>query len=131
MTEVKSPFDIVKSINSKKDARDAEGFDKAYVPFIINKALANHQQTVLFANEMNQRAHLDVDMQYDFYYNGVTKNPKRFGKWRKKASQEDLELIQRHYGVNTQRAEEILKRLTKEQINEIKSLYFMGGRKAK
>ena len=128
MSEVKSPFDIVKAVNAKNDVRDSEGFNKAYTPFIVNKAMANHQQTVLFANEMNQRAHLDKDQQYDFYFHGVPKNPKRFGKWRKKTNEDHVELIQSHYRVNTQRAEQYLKILTPDQIQEIEALYYEGGR---
>lgn len=127
MTEVKSPFDILKAVNKKDDVRDAEGFGKAYTPFIVNKAFANTKDTVLFANEMNMRASLDKDMQYDFYFYGVLKNPRRFGKWHKKQDQDNLDLIQRHYCVNMQRAEGILARLTKEQVEQIKEMYYEGG----
>ena len=63
--------DWLNSINFNKDdlTEDDEHIIKSYPPFIINKCLSGHIDSVLFANEMNRYHFLDKDMQYKFYLN--------------------------------------------------------------
>ena len=75
MSKKKSPFDYVKSINTKSEYEyDLSG----YVPYLTNRAFAMHMDTIMYAEEMNQYNQLDPALQYDFYYNGVRKG-RRFG----------------------------------------------------
>ena len=83
-----SPFDVVKHLNEKSNL-DFEMKD--YAPWIINKALSFHNQTIHFANAMNKCAGLDKDIQYKFYKEGIPKG-KRWGAWQKKTP--DTELIE-------------------------------------
>ena len=51
-----SPFDYLNSINmTKKDLIVDEQSEKDYVPFIVNRGLGYFADTVLFANEMNEK----------------------------------------------------------------------------
>lgn len=128
---LKSPFDIVKNLNTDKNYEQTEDpdFQKQYSSWIINKAMANHRQTIFFANEINMRyGLLDTIQQFDFYFYGIPKG-KRFGKWRKQAKQDSLNLLMSHYSVNARRAQGIWERLTAEQIKEIEALYYKGGKK--
>ena len=67
--------DWLNSINlTKKNLIDEDpSMEKEYPPFIINKCLSGHLDTVLFANEMNQHHFLPKKMQYDFFLNSVRK----------------------------------------------------------
>jgi hypothetical protein len=101
---------------------------KEYPPFIINRCLSGHLDCVLFANEMNINHHLPKDMQYSFYINTLRKR-KRYSPWIRKEKLDELELIKRYYGYNTQKAHQALKILTDHQLNYIKQKLDVGGAK--
>jgi hypothetical protein len=126
-TELK---DWLNSINFTKDDLTEENPDliKEYAPFIINKCLSGQIDTILFANEMNMNHHLDKDMQYSFYLNSLRKR-KRFSPWLRKDKITDLECVKKYYGYSNEKASQVLKILTKEQINFIKKRLDIGGKK--
>lgn len=126
-----SPFDVVNIICESKEY-DKDEVIQAYNAFLINKCFSNAKDLVFFANEMNQRYNLDDDQQFDFYMNLPLPRKKRYGLWTKKDAQdENLSLISEHYSINKQRAEEVLKILTPEQIAIIKDKMNKGGRNGK
>ena len=87
-----SPFDFVNSINYSKENLIVDDWsEKQYNAFIINKSLSHGVDTVIAANEMNSRTHLDTKMQYDFL-RGIIRKKKRFNKWLKPEKEEHLEL---------------------------------------
>lgn len=102
-------FDIVNSIYEKKPYQWFE-IEKEYAPFMVNRALSQGMDTVLFANEMNRLAHIDKDLQYQYFLNNVgIRAKKRFNKWAKAAEAEaDVQLVMDHYKMNRRRAEEIM-----------------------
>jgi hypothetical protein len=121
--------DYLYSINqSKKNIMDDPDAVKGYPPYIINKCLAYHTDTVLYSNEMNKYHHLDKKMQYDFYINSL-KPRKRFSPWIKKQTLEHLELIKEYYGYNHAKSLEALRILTTEQLDQIKQALNKGGTK--
>ena len=63
--------DWLNSINlNKKDLiKEDPSVEKKYPAYIINKCMAGHIDTIMFANEMNMYASLDRDLQYEFYLN--------------------------------------------------------------
>lgn len=102
-------FDIVNMIYEKKPAPWFE-IEKEYTPFMINRALSQGMDTVLFANEMNRLAHIDKDLQYKYFVNnnGIRAR-KRFNKWAKAANaEEDVRLVMSYYNINRQKAEEVM-----------------------
>ena len=122
--------DWLNSINFNKENLIKEDPDivKQYPPFIVNKCLAGHLDTVLFANEMNKYHHLDKDMQYSFLLNSLRKR-KRFSPWLRKDKIEDLECVKTYYGYSNEKAQQALKILTPEQLNYIKKKLDLGGKK--
>ena len=122
--------DWLNSINFNKENLIKEDPDivKQYPPFIVNKCLAGHIDTVLFANEMNKYHHLDKDMQYSFLLNSLRKR-KRFSPWLRKDKITDLECVKQYYGYSNEKASQALKILTVEQINYIKKRLDIGGAK--
>ena len=126
-----SPFDYVNAINiTKQDLiRDSGNItlaEKNYSPFLTNRALSYYVDTVLYANEMNRANHIDSILQNDYYLNSIRVS-KRFSKWAKPVESSDIESIQEYYRVNYNRALEISKVLTTEQIDHIKTKIIKGG----
>ncbi len=99
---------------------------KDYPPFIVNKCLSSHLDSILYANEMNKCHYLDKEMQYDFFLNSL-KPRKRFTPWVKKETLEHLELVKQYYGYNHNKAIAALRILTKSELDEIKLLLDKGG----
>ena len=118
--------DWLNSINFTKEDFSEE--IKEYPPYIINRCLSGHIDCVMFSNEMNMNHHLDKDMQYSFYLNSLRKR-KRFSPWLRKDKVTDLECIKSYYGYSNEKASQVLKILTKEQITYIKQKLDIGGKK--
>jgi|TARA_B100001540_G_scaffold66594_2_gene59938 hypothetical protein len=123
-----SPFDFANSINySKENLMVDDWSEKQYNAFIINKSLSHGIDTVVAANEMNARPHLDAKLQYDFLQ-GFVRKKKRFNKWLKAEKEENLEIIKEYFGYSNVRAQEVLRILSDEDIVEIKKLLNKGGK---
>ena len=122
--------DWLNSINFSKTNLIDEDPDakKDYAPFVINRCLSGHLDCILFANEMNKNHFLDKDMQYTFYLNTLRKK-KRFSPWLRKDKVEDLESVKQYYGYSNEKAFQVLKILSNEQIEFIKQRLEIGGKK--
>ena len=122
--------DWFNSINFNKDdlTEDDEHIIKSYPPFIINKCLSGHLDSVLFANEMNRYHFLDKDMQYKFYLN-ILRKRKRFSPWIRKDKDSDLDIVKSYYGYSNEKARQVMKILSTEQINYMKQRLDIGGKK--
>ena len=122
--------DWLNSINFTKDNLLEEDFylSKEYPPYIINKCLSGHMDCIMQANEMNKYHFLDKDLQYNFYLNTLRKR-KRFSPWLRKEKVSDLDYVKRYYGYSNEKATEVMKILTPEQISYIKQRLDIGGKK--
>ena len=120
--------DVLYSINQSKQHLFLDGTvePRQYQPFIVNKALSQHLDSVLYANEMNKYYSLDKKMQYDFFINSL-KPRKRFSPWIKRDTLENLDLVKEYYGYSHNKAIAALRILTKSQLDEIKLLLYKGG----
>ena len=123
-----SLFDFLNSINSTKKVNlFAEGRpEKDYNIFIINRTLSYHSDTIMHANELNQRPLIPKASQYE-YYLGMVRPRKRFTKFASKVSNTSALLVKEYYDVSMQKALEVVKLLTKEQIAQIESELNKGG----
>ena len=122
--------DWLNSINFNKEdlvENDPDSI-KDYPPYVINRCLSGHLDTILYANEMNRFHHLDRDMQYKFYLNSVRKR-KRFSPWIRKDKISDLECVKSYYGYSNEKASQVMKILSNEQIEFIKKRLEIGGTK--
>ena len=122
--------DWLNSINfNKENILDEDPtLAREYPPFIINKCLSGHLDCVMFANEMNRYHFLDKDMQYNFYIN-ILRKKKRFSPWLRKEKVSDLEFVKQYYGYSNEKASQVLKILSNEQIEFIKKRLDTGGTK--
>ena len=121
--------DWLNSINlNKTDLIDEDpSLEKEYPPFIINKCMSGHLDTVLYANEMNMSHFLDKKLQYDFYLNSVRKR-KRFSPWLRKDKVKDLVVVKSYYGYSNEKAQQALRILSPEQLAFIRSKLDTGGK---
>ena len=103
-------------------------WERCYPPFVINKCMSHHMDTVMFANEMNMYPELDKKLQYDFFINSL-KPRKRFTPWLRKETLEELELVKQYYGYSHNKALEALNILTKEELDSIRKSLNKGGMK--
>jgi len=123
--------DYLNTINlTKKNLMEDEdpAWEKNYPPFVINKCMSHHMDTVMFANEMNMYPELDKKLQYDFFINTV-RTRKRFSPWGKKEKVTDIELVKEFYGYSTEKAEQALRILSPTQLDVIRSKLNKGGKK--
>ncbi|WDS60927.1 clamp loader subunit [Synechococcus phage S-BM1] len=123
--------DYLNTINqTKKNLMEDEDplWENNYPPFIINKCMSQHLDTVMYANEMNQYPNLDKKLQYDFFINTV-RSRKRFSPWGKKEKVKDIELVKEFYGYSTEKAMQALRILTEHQLEIIKDKLNKGGKK--
>lgn len=126
-----NPFDFVKSITTTKEnlMEHSEANEKDYNPYLVNKALSFHYDTILYANLMNSNSHIDKKIQYDYYMNSICKKP-RYSKWYKEQQNENVDAIMKYYGFSRRKAEDVLDCFTDEQLNEIKNSIREGGVKS-
>ena len=107
-----NPFEYLNAINhTKQNIMVDDITEKEYNPFMVNRGLSYFHDTVLMANEMNQNAHLDNRLQFDFFINIVRKK-KRFSKWFKPEIVSDVEVVKEYYGYSNQKARQVLTLLT-------------------
>ena len=118
-----NPFDYVKSINEKKRMSHV----RDYNPFLTNRALSYHLDTVMIANEMNKYPRLPAICQYDFLYHTVRKG-KRYGGWYKEDENPNLQMVMEYYNYSKAKALEALQVLSQENLRDMKQRMDKGGR---
>tara|TARA_R110000851_G_scaffold90783_3_gene198364 strand:+ start:1756 stop:2199 length:444 start_codon:yes stop_codon:yes gene_type:complete len=134
-----SPFEFLNSITQQKNdlfegtvANELElhpdSPSRAYVPFMVNRGLSYHQDTVLAANEMNRVPDLAPKIQYDFLRN-IIRPRKRFSKWTKKIDDgKAVKAIMRRYSYSADKARSALTLLSPDEVKSIMASVSEGGR---
>ena len=127
-----NPFDYVNAINAGKDIMTGTENDdlaeKGYNPFLTNRQFSYFQDTVHLANVMNQHAHLDHRLQFQFLIN-IVRPKKRFAKWSKTEHNDDLEAVVQYFGYSYEKAKQVMDILSSQQIKDIKKKLEKGGLK--
>lgn len=115
---------------SKKNVFLTEGAYRAYVPYIVNKALASHYDCIMQANQMNMSPHLPGEMQYKYLLYSIRGYRRPYQEWLKKEKPEDLGLIKEYFGVSFQKAKVMKSLLSQKEIEEIRRYLDKGGRRS-
>lgn len=127
MTAV-TPFDFVDTIlQTKKNLLEEGATEKEYVPFVINRALSYHADTIYHANMMNLNYRLANRLQYAYLINIIKPRKRPFARWVKPISSDDLKAVQKCYGYNIDKAKEALKLLSDDELAMIKNKQKIGG----
>jgi len=122
-----SPFDFVNAINYSKEQLMVDDWaERQYSPWLVNRGLSYGPDTVIYANEMNARPHLDRRLQFDFLLNSVRPR-KRFNKWLKPETVDHLALVQEYYGYSIEKARQVLPLLSDDDLAKIKQKLTRGG----
>jgi hypothetical protein len=121
-----NPFEFVNSINITKKDLIVDN-EKDYNSFMVNRSLSYFNDTVLLANEMNKYHHLDGKLQFHFLLNTVRKR-KRFSKWVKPETVNDIEAVKEYYGYSNDKARQVLPLLSPDTLTKIKNKVQKGGR---
>jgi len=113
--------EIIPSIlQNKKSVIENDQDAKDYQPYMVNKALSHHPDTIMFANNMNMCYHLHKKAQYDYLINIVRGMKRPYAQWHKASKTDDLEAVKLFFGYSTRRAREALKLLTDDQLKIIR-----------
>jgi len=125
-----TPFDFLNAINeTKKDLiKEDPSNEKEYSAWMVNRGLSFFSDTVMYANEMNQRHQVSNKWQFQFLLNSIPKK-KRFSKWFKREEEKHLKLVMDCYGYSSEKAKQVLTILTPEQLKTIEEKQYTGGRK--
>jgi hypothetical protein len=127
MSDTLTPFDFINAIShNKQNLMDLENAESQYKSYVINKGLSFYPDTVIQANEMNSRPHLDRKMQFNFLIN-IIRSKKRYSKWLKPEKLDDLEVVQEYYGYSKEKARQVLPLFSNEQIDYLKRRIKKGG----
>ena len=126
-----NPFDFMNAVSFTKadiikDNDNPELIEKQYNAYIVNRGFTNFEDTILHANEMNQRHELFPAAQFD-YYRAVLRKRKRFSKWPKADKDINLDAIQEVYQCNRTVAKQYLKVLNEEQLKSVHARLVTGG----
>lgn len=122
-----SPFDFINAIQYSKENLIVDDWsEKQYNPYIINKGLSYGHDTVIQANEMNSRPHLDKKLQNSFLIN-IIRAKKRFNKWIKPEKIEAIEVVKEYYGYSTDKARQVLPLLDASKIDVMRTRLIKGG----
>ncbi len=119
-----SVFDFMNSINDKKYTPPSLN-DTGYNQYVINKGLSYYPDTILLVDEINVQG-ISNQMHYEFLYHILDKRVRR-SKWFKPESDENMNLIMEYFGLNTNKAKEILQLFSPEDFETIKAKLEKGG----
>ena len=113
-------------LQTKKSIINSDN-EKEYEPYIVNRALSQHNDILLYVNEMNRYSGLDKKMQYDYYINTFVAKKRPFQKWYKASESKDIQVIKEYFGYSSEKAKDALRILTPEQIDKIREVVDKTG----
>lgn len=119
--------EIIPSVlQTKENLLDSEEAQKAYNPYVVNKALSHHMDCVMYSNMMNMSFNLHNKAQYDYLINSIRAKKRPYTKWYKPEKEDDLVAVKMFFGYSDRKAREALKLLTDEQVKIIKTKTKIG-----
>ena len=124
-------IDFLKPLSQSKqhlilEADDPQEVERAYNAFMINRSMSYHRDVIMFANEMNMHTDADARLQHDFYFHALQRKA-RFSKWFNKGKLDDLKLVKEYFNYGNSKAEQALKLLSPEDLQNIRDSVFEGG----
>lgn len=131
MADAKKPtiFDTINAISSKRPLTygDLQEQNLPYEPFMVNRAFSLSEDSVRLAALMNERSHLDKEMQATFYIHALRPR-RRFEKWPKNFKDDDAAVIAAYYGMSLREAKLSVSLHTKEQYAVMREVLESGAR---
>lgn len=120
-------FDFLNAISFSKEDLLETVEENQYTPYMINRYLSFSQDTVLYAQAMNELPEIDNAMHFDFLLGAIRKK-KRFFEYKKKLKDdENIERVKEFYNCSLKVARSYLKLLSKEELEHIIKITEKGG----
>ncbi len=124
----KTPFDLIKSINTKDYQEDI----KAFSPHLTAMIYSTDKKYCFLANSFKLGSHKLPDRAfYDFYYYAIKPN----NKWRKypksAKNAKELTYLQEYFMIDEHSAKMYLELISKEELKKIKRYFEERGFKKK
>lgn len=117
--------EIIPSIlMTKKDVLEEE---KDYIPYVVNRALSQHMDCLLYVQQMNLYPELPRKLQYHYFLNTIRPMKRKFQPWQKKDKIENLECVKEYFGYSDEKARQALHILNNDNIAFIKKQIDKGG----
>jgi hypothetical protein len=115
-------WDYLGSICHTKDLSVLEDpdFDKVYQPYLINRALSQHEDSVLAAQLMNERSEIPPAVQFRFLA-ATLRSRKRYGKWLKHEDDAAVGRLAEYYECSIRQARRLIDLHTPEQLQVIQA----------
>jgi len=125
-----SLFDWLNDLNQDKKYLFNSNTETDFSTFMVNRGMSQNVDTIMIANELNKQYGVTREMAHDFYFYILPKK-KRYGKWAKQNNdrKEDIDLLIKHYSVNRSIATLYLSMLTQEELEQIKQMNDVGGKR--
>ena len=100
----------------------------SFAPFLVRRNLIC-ESTIMNLNKINIK-NLDKKLVYDFFFHTTPRDMKTVhgGRSTPKLEKEYLQCVKDYYGYNTKKGREVLKVLSVEQLEQIKTSQLKGGR---
>lgn len=121
-------FDISNNLTQSHEYIWSDELEKDYLPFLINRSISQHLDTLMHTNEMNIRQELTKKQQYDYYHFAIQPKRKRFAKWGKPEKDETIQIVSDFYKCSKLIAEQYASFLKPEDISHMKEKMSKGGR---
>ena len=123
--------DVIPSILQTKRVAITTENEREYVAFVVNKALSQHLDCVMQANQMNLQPSSDGLLQYHYLINTIRSYKRPFQAWQKRETNDNLDAVKEYYNYSNEKAKEALRILSDDQLNVIKKNLNKGGLNAK
>ena len=123
------PFATIFAISGKRPLTYADLMAEGmpYETFLVNRAFSLSEDSVLAASIMNQRPHLDKEMQATFYIHSLRPR-RRLDAWPKALVDEQDKVIAAYYGMSLREAKLHRHLHTEEQLESMRVALEGGGR---
>jgi len=115
-------WDYLNAASETKDKSvlDDPDFDKVYEPFLINRSLSAHEDSVLAANMMNERSDMPRRAQFLFLLNTLRAR-RRFGNWLKSTESDDASAVAEYYQISLRHARDLVSLHSSDQLTIIRA----------
>jgi hypothetical protein len=123
-----NPFDYVNAIlYTKKDVMEQNGNEKDYNPFLTNRALSYHRDSIFVAQQLNLLPGIDNKLQFRYLINTIRPMKRDKKQWAKKKENNDIDAVIEYFGYDYKQALIALSILSKDQLKQIKRKLEKGG----
>jgi hypothetical protein len=106
---------------------EQNGNEKDYNPFLTNRALSYHRDSIFIAQQLNLLPGIDNKLQFRYLINTIRPMKRDKKQWAKKKENNDIDAVIEYFGYDYKQALIALSILSKDQLKQIKRKLEKGG----